>query len=512
MTKRKMDRRGTLHGFGQLVKTKTTHTVAKLSKTVYFKYFLLFILIYCVALIPLFRANFNYIDDIGRVTEGYQFHFSRFTSDGLSGIVHDGGEFLADISPFTQLIAIVFLSISSVIAIYLLTEQKKDSKINLWYFCAALPIGLSPYFMENMSYKFDSPYMALSILCAISPLIFYHPDKKPLGFMLAGIISTIVVCTTYQSSTGIFPAMVILLALAMFNRKENWNDILRFVLCAVGAYIAGMLIFRFFIMESTLESGYVDSDLIEIGNFVPGVIGHYLDYAKRFYNDFSTKWLIALVIIVVGFIVTNCINTKRHKCAAFFASILALVAVGALSFGVYPFIKQPIFEPRAMYGSFTSLALLAIVAVDFKKAYLPKLCVAYIAYAFIVFAMAYGNALNVQQTYAEYRIYLVANDLNSIYAEDSDNLQLDVDGTIGLAPPVENLANKKYPVIRRLVPVLFRDDDWVWGTAMFSYGHYPINNMVRRTEELNVSAMELVCSTRLHDIYQDGEKVLVELK
>ena len=36
--------------------------------------------------------------------------------------------------------------------------------------------------------------------------------------------------------------------------------------------------------------------------------------------------------------------------------------------------------------------------------------------------------------------------------------------------------------------------------------------MVRRTEEFNVSAMELVCSTRLHDIYQDGEKVLVELK
>ena len=80
---------GYFRRFYKIAQTKITRAVAKAPKTVYFKYFLLFTLVYCIALIPLFRANFNYIDDIGRVSEGYQFHFSRFSSDGLSNIVHD---------------------------------------------------------------------------------------------------------------------------------------------------------------------------------------------------------------------------------------------------------------------------------------------------------------------------------------------------------------------------------------------------------------------------------------
>ena len=507
-----MTRGGYFRRFYKIAQTKITRAVANAPKTVYSKYFLLFTLVYCIALIPLFRANFNYIDDIGRVSEGYQFHFSRFSSDGLSNIVHDGGEFLTDISPFTQLLAVAILSIASIVAIYILTKQKKDSKINFWYFCAALPIGLSPYFMENLSYKYDAPYMALSILCAILPFLFYKKENKPYGYILAGAISTILVCTTYQSSTGIFPAITVLLALAMFNKKEDWKNIMRFVLYSVVAYIAGMLIFRFFIMESTLESGYVNGDLLEIGNLIPGAVGHYLDYAKIFYHDFSAKWLAVLAVIVISFIITNCIKTKRSIFFALPVSILAVVAVGALSFGAYPFIQQPIFSPRAMYGAFTNLALLAIVAVDFNKAYIPRICSVYIAYAFIVFAMSYGNALNVQKTYVEYRISLVANDLNSIYAENSDDMQLDVDGTVGLAPSVANLANRKYPVIRRLVPVLFGDDNWMWGTAMINYGHYPIYGTSRRAEEFDASGMELVRRTRMHDIYQDEDKVLVELK
>ena len=51
-------------------------------KSVYAKYFLILFAIFLVALIPLFRANFNYIDDLGRIREGYlNFGFGRYTSN-----------------------------------------------------------------------------------------------------------------------------------------------------------------------------------------------------------------------------------------------------------------------------------------------------------------------------------------------------------------------------------------------------------------------------------------------
>lgn len=37
---------------------------------------------------------------------------------------------------------------------------------------AVVPLGLSPWFLECFSYKFDSPYMALSVLASVIPFIF----------------------------------------------------------------------------------------------------------------------------------------------------------------------------------------------------------------------------------------------------------------------------------------------------------------------------------------------------
>ena len=60
-------------------------------KSVYAKYFLVLFAIFLVALIPLFRANFNYIDDLGRIREGYlNFGFGRYTSNIAATVVNAG--------------------------------------------------------------------------------------------------------------------------------------------------------------------------------------------------------------------------------------------------------------------------------------------------------------------------------------------------------------------------------------------------------------------------------------
>lgn len=463
-----------------------------------------------IALLALFRANFNYVDDLGRVSWGYQFHFNRYMSDFFSAIIHDG-TYLADLSPFTQILAAVFLSVASTLAIYLLTRSKAKPKFNFWFVVAALPIGLSPYFAENLSYKFDTPYMALSVLCGILPFVFYKVKNKNYAFIIASFLCTLIICTTYQASTGVFPTTVLLMALLMFNQKQPRKEILKFILISTASYLAGILIFKFFIMTSVDD--YVSTNILSLGNLIPGTLANYRHYVATIYHDFRFRWLLVMALIMLTFIITNVFRSKQKKLIASIASVIVLFGALALSFGVYPLLQVPLFDPRAMYGFFTNLALLAIVAVDYRYAYLAKLCATYLAYAFIIFLIAYGNALSMQKQYTERRIELVNNDLNEISAGEEHPIKVDVDGSIGFAQTVWHMSGK-YPILTRIVPVLFCDDeDWYWGT-IYMYNYYGLNGIESNFggDEFDKSTMKLVRQTRTHDIYQKGENVLVELK
>lgn len=116
--------------------------------------------VYLVALSAVLRADFFYYDDIQRACWGWPgWGFSRHVSNGLSKVLH-AGSYLTDVSPFPQLLAILIISLSSVLCIFFLTGKKE---VSLWQLIAAVPVGLSPYFLECLSYKFDAPYMALSV-------------------------------------------------------------------------------------------------------------------------------------------------------------------------------------------------------------------------------------------------------------------------------------------------------------------------------------------------------------
>ena len=140
------------------------------------KPFIIIFIIYCIALVPIVRANFNYIDDLGRAVYGYSDfeYFSRFSASYLSKLIHTDTH-LYDISPLTQIIAALIISLASVITLHAFAREKKISPVSI---IGVLPLGLSPYFLECFSYKYDSPYMALSVLSSVFPLLFINEKKS----------------------------------------------------------------------------------------------------------------------------------------------------------------------------------------------------------------------------------------------------------------------------------------------------------------------------------------------
>lgn len=124
-------------------------------------YLLLIILIYQVAVLSIGIINFPYLDDNARQVAGmtdFGTTYARWGSEFLSWFVQ-GSRHLTDLGLTTPILTGLILSLTSILAIYIINDQKISWGSSL----VATLIGLNPWFLQCLSFRFDSPYMALSI-------------------------------------------------------------------------------------------------------------------------------------------------------------------------------------------------------------------------------------------------------------------------------------------------------------------------------------------------------------
>ena len=462
--------------------------------------------IYLVGISALLRANFYYIDDIARANSGYTEweQYSRYIMV-LSAYFLHADTYLTDISPLPQLLAAVFTALAGTIAIYSITEKKHFS---VWYLIAAVPMGLSPYFLECFSYKYDSAVMGLSVLFAVLPLLFASDSEGKYIFISA--LCTILMCMSYQASAGIYPVLVVLICYRRWLDKEPFGKTCRFALISAGSYLAGMMIFRIFFM-ATLNT-HASSDLPPMDAFLPSVIGAYKTFLKHYLTDFKLEWHLFVVILGLCFLYASCRASKRNKLASVLLAVPVLILIAMLSLGVYPFLAVPTFYPRSMYGIGCTVAFFTMVT--FSR--LPRLVPARVAcfllsWCFFSFAFTYGNALNMQSQYTDYRITATIDDLmESGVLEEPEGKTLRITGSIGYAPPIRNMP-QDYQVLNRLIPISFQNSDWYWGTYGFMnyYGlpYIPIDH------QNNPWTMELpvLVQNKYHTIASDGTFIWIDL-
>ena len=102
------------------------------------------------------------------------------------------------------------------------------------------------------------------------------------------------------------------------------------------------------------------------------------------------------------------------------------------------------------------------------KVYLSKFVSLILSWLFVVFSFTYGNALAVQKEYTDFRIEMVINTMNHLPIFSTDNTKtVQLSGSIGHAPAIQN-AIQHYPILNRLIPVMFRGDGWTWGRWRFT--------------------------------------------
>ena len=481
-------------------------------RTLFKKTFILLCCIYALAITSILRADFNYIDDMGRVLSGYKgwSFYSRFTTDFLSGIVH-AGNYLSDISPLPQLLAVIIVALSGALIVEILADEGCSP---IWGAIAMIPLGLSPYFLQCFSYKYDSPYMALSILFSVLPVFVFSKYKKKykyIIYVISVIVAMLLVCTTYQAATGIFPMLVIALSLKMWNENELFSDIVKFAALSVVGYLAALLIFRFFIVVPV--DFYASTDIVPISDLIPSLIKNFKTYFSVIYLDFRKLWLVVIAAICVLFVLANVLCSKRSKVAALVVSVIALILMLLVSFGAYIALAKPLFDPRGMYGfgAFVAIISVFVVCINKKVFNCSKICCLILGWLFIVFSFNYGNALSQQKEYTDFRITQVISSLNSLdIMTNGEEKIIEISGTIGYAPPVENQPSQ-YRMLRNLVPVLFSEDR-SWGYTML-LNYYGLTDLKQDSScDLKSQDLPVLVDNQLHTIKGNESEILIILK
>ena len=362
--------------------------------------------IYLLAMSAILRANVFYVDDMARARMGYAGWepYSRYLSNFLSQYLH-ADKYLTDISPLTQIIAAVAIAFAAVIAIYMITGKRQ---ISCWHLIAAIPVGLSPYFLECLTYKYDSPYMALSVLFSVLPLLFSNGNQ--IVYVLITAVSMICMCTTYQASSGIFPMLVVITGLYRWLHGEKAKVVVKFYVISALAYVLGLLYFRKFIMTEYVD--YAATTVASMENLYKTADFNYKRYIVYFLQDYKPEWLAAAFVICLCFVWRAVTQSRQNKLLTLILVPIAMGIMFLLSFGVFPFLESPLWVPRAMYGVGCFMGFVGIFAVsEVPHGYLSKLACFVLGWYFFVFSFTYGNALNVQQEYTEFRIEEAIDDL-----------------------------------------------------------------------------------------------------
>lgn len=460
---------------------------------------------YLIGISAILRADFYYIDDLGRTALGYTGWetFSRYLSVLSSYFIH-AGRYLTDVSPLPQLIAVVIMAAAGVIVICVVTGKKR---FPVFCLVAAIPMGLSPYFLECFSYRFDAPYMALSVFVSVFPLLFYRDNQ--VKYVLFSIFGTVCMCTTYQASSGIFPMLVAALCIKRWVNGEKTADIIWFAVVSAVGYLAGLLLFRLVLMHEVVN--YSSTTVAPASQLVSNAVKNFDQYISYWRRDFKTNWMILIACMCIGFVYVTVRDTKQNKLLTLLLSAVVLAVLLLLSLGVYPFLVAPLFSPRGMYGLGFFMALMGIWIADAPKAYPAKLACLALSWVFFVFSFTYGNALSVQSQYTDYRISSVINELLTSETLDADSSKLvRITGSIGYAPAIENMP-QDYQMLNRLVPVTFSDSTWYWGGFGFE-NYYGLENItITDSNERMNEDLPLIADNVLHTIRGDDEYIWIDL-
>ncbi|MDR1685618.1 MAG: glucosyltransferase domain-containing protein [Desulfovibrio sp.] len=434
------------------------------------------LLIYLVGISALLRADYLFLDDLGRAMTGMRGWGSggRPLSDFFASLFYLSSRTF-DASPLTQLTATGILALVSVLLL-----KAVRVKLSWPSVLCVTPVGLSPYILENLSFKFDSPYMAAALIFAVLPPALTFLKNKSVIFFVS-TLCLYCACVLYHAALGAYVCIAIWLLLSDLSSRKPPRAALRRALTLAPPFVVGVGAFT--VVSSALNSlssfhsRIVNALAIPSLFDMPAVLARNIGiYFEVLFYDWSPScfgWLQAacfalFAVLTLMRLHRNRLKDKRRSVgeggfAPFprLAAVLLLTAFLPLSiFGLQFCMQNPLWWPRYFqsFGFLPALCLLGIRRTA-KKGLCGKAVTvlsALMTMQLVLFADVYGNLLARQREWEFLHFAPLYTDLRKL-VRDGDCKTVIFKGSIGHTPLMRTPASK-FPILRKLVHIYASDE------------------------------------------------------
>ncbi|MBE6162754.1 MAG: hypothetical protein E7155_04215 [Streptococcus equinus] len=472
---------------------------------------LFILIIYLIVCLNIGLAEFPYIDDIGRQIQGYSGfseHYSRYVSEVAVRFLNLGGH-LSDIGLASQILSAIIMTLSSLLLIYIFIPTKKVSKITSF---ASTLIGINPLFIECLSFRFDSPFMTLSVLFSIIPFIFWNKSRKL--FTVSSVISIFLMCNSYQASSGIFLVLTATMLLLDVVNKENVISLLyRFGSAAI-SYVMGVLLYfcQIKLFPPVFSSA---ADTAPINKLVHFICLNSKIYLRNIYNQSNKVWVVLALISVVLFVFNVVLTSKLNKLLTILLVTAYLGVSSVLSYGTYLIFMTPysLLRPRYEYGfGFFLSTILILLSLRYKGHIFRQsnqLVVLLLSFYLAIFSLLYPSALKQQNDVFKSQSIMLAGDLNRYLPQQTSNV-VHLNRLFTNSKIYTNSAIN-YPILNSLI---MPNSNISWDMTMRFNELTNLNVDLQPFDEtkVDVRMFEKIQDSKLYAIYSNEDGLYVVMK
>ncbi|ELY5933855.1 glucosyltransferase domain-containing protein [Cronobacter malonaticus] len=455
--------------------------------------------------LPILLSGVLYQDDILRTANGeaYWGVLGRPLSDVAVMALGFGSGFVVDSFPLSLIMAGVLLGASSVM-LYCRFAINRGIASGVVFSL----FSLSPFFLQNLSYHFDSFPMMLGVFLAVLPYSKMSASFKLAFRVLFGAVCLVLALSLYQATINVFLSLcAIEIAYVLYSRGSG-TDALRMSAERAASAIIGMIIYMKGVTPFFLSKN-VHSDLVlKADDPAKSLLYNF----ERFWNIASSlmndslymAWVLIIVVATVGLIILSFRVAKSEFSLTSkiigFAVFASGIAVTLFSIaGPFIFIDKTVVAPRVMMGVPGFMLLIGYLASMLPSKRLTTIaCIIPVMFS-LCYSSAYGNASKHQRSLEDKVFYDIASSLPS----KLDGKKVYISGQISTAVAT-NMEFKRFPSLKWMVMPLY---NW---SGMIMLKHYGITAEMGNNRDNAISRSTLK-SSRYFDITSDKD-IYVTLK
>ena len=467
--------------------------------------------IYLLALFAIEKTNFPYLDDVNRQVNGqagFGIAYSRWVSEYFSWIVQ-GSRHLTDAGLASSLMTGTFLSVASLLAVYTLNHRQLKP-IPL---IVSTLIGLNPWYLQSLSFRFDAPYMALSILFSILPFLWW--GKNPLLFFSFSFLGVLGVCNSYQSSSGIYIVMVLAFLYQELLQNKPFIKEIKKALLAMLAYILAMVADLMIVSFNPEISERGDMiKVAKLTKFPETIATNISKYFSIIIKDSATHWLYLALVLLVVFILSSLAFANISPVKTFLYTVAYLILGAVLSYGIFLIFEKNLaeLEPRYSYGFgvFVAITLIMLSQKSWPNFWgtAKNLLILWFAFYVLYFPFVYAVALADQKDSFERQSIMLANDLRPLVNKERTHVYVN---RFFYESRIVKSDAKDYPIITRLVP---KNNSLIWTNRMLFGRYSQLNVTINQFSftDFYKADKKVPLKTPTYKIYTNKNQIFIQMK